>query len=186
MTMGKKIWELRKAAGLSQEQLAECLEVSRQAVSKWETDQSMPETEKLAALCRVFHVSADELLGMEKGQALPADKAMDFCVKQNFYRRCFTVGWVTALVGAMGLVLEFLSLWFIRFCYIKVAMEGGMGFYTDVLKYAQMFPMPVVFAVTAVVGVTGVAAAVYGAVKVRGGEKAAKEAKTIDERGTVS
>lgn len=65
-------------------------------------------------------------------------------------------------MGALGLVLEFLSLWFIRFCYIKVAMAGGMGFYTDVLKYAQMFPMPIVFAITALTLVFGLALAGFG------------------------
>lgn len=166
MTMGEKIYQLRKAAGMSQEQLAECLEVSRQAVSKWETDQSVPETEKLAALSRVFSVSADMLLGLET-EAAPKEggRNLEYYVKQNFYHRCFTAGWITALVGALGLVAEFLSLWAIRFCYIKVAMEGGMGFYTDVLKYAQMFPMPVVFAITGAVLVIGLALAAVGGIK---------------------
>lgn len=165
MTLGFRIQSLRKAAGLSQEQLAECLEVSRQAVSKWETDQSVPETEKLAALCRVFGVSADQLLGLES-QKPPeeGEKRMEDIARRNFYRRCFTAGWITALVGAMGLALEFLSLWFIRFSYIKVAIEGGMGFYTDVLKYAQMAPMPIVFAITALALVFGLALAVWGGV----------------------
>lgn len=166
MTMGDKILQLRKAAGLSQEQLAEALEVSRQAVSKWETNQSMPETEKVAAICRVFGVSADELLGIgEKTVSAEGEGegGMELFIRQNFYRRCFTIGWITAAVSALALVLEFLSLWLIRFTYIKVAMGGGMGFYTDVLKYAQMMPMPVVFAVTALALVGGAGLAIYGA-----------------------
>ena len=53
----------RKAKGLTQEQLAEELGVSRQAVSKWESGQSIPDVDKLAALSRFFGVTADSLLG---------------------------------------------------------------------------------------------------------------------------
>ena len=63
MSLGERIQQLRKARGLSQEQLADSLNVSRQAVSKWETDQSSPEIENILALSRVFLISTDELLG---------------------------------------------------------------------------------------------------------------------------
>ncbi|MCL1823398.1 MAG: helix-turn-helix transcriptional regulator [Oscillospiraceae bacterium] len=63
MSLGEKIQQLRKDKGLSQEQLAEILNVSRQAISKWETDQSSPEIEKILALSKAFSISTDELLG---------------------------------------------------------------------------------------------------------------------------
>ena len=62
MTLSEKIQACRKRAGLSQEQLAERLGVSRQAVSKWETGEATPELGKLAALCSELNVSADWLL----------------------------------------------------------------------------------------------------------------------------
>ena len=62
MTIGTKIYEYRKKAGMTQEELAERLGVSRQAVSKWESDYAIPETEKILEMCRLFNVSADELL----------------------------------------------------------------------------------------------------------------------------
>ena len=62
MTIGKKISTLRMAAGLSQEQLAEEIVVSRQSVSKWEMDQALPQIDKVLQLCEFFDVSADELL----------------------------------------------------------------------------------------------------------------------------
>ena len=65
MSLGERIHHLRKARGLSQEQLADSLNVSRQAISKWETDQSSPEIENILALSRVFSVSTDELLGSD-------------------------------------------------------------------------------------------------------------------------
>lgn len=62
MTTGEIIYERRKRAGMTQEELAEKLGVSRQAVSKWEQDAAFPETEKIVELCRLFDLSADELL----------------------------------------------------------------------------------------------------------------------------
>lgn len=62
MTFGEKIQKLRKEAGLSQEELAYHLGVSRQAVSKWERDNGYPETEKIIHMSRLFNVSLDYLL----------------------------------------------------------------------------------------------------------------------------
>ena len=62
MTIGEKISQLRISLGISQEQLAEKISVSRQAVSKWEIDQALPQIDKVLQLCQLFNVSADELL----------------------------------------------------------------------------------------------------------------------------
>lgn len=62
MTLGEKLQRLRKGNAMSQEQLAVRMEVSRQAVSKWETGESLPDTEKIIKLSRMFHVSTDYLL----------------------------------------------------------------------------------------------------------------------------
>ena len=62
MTFGEKLQKLRTRAGLSQDQLAKLLDVSRQAVSKWETGTADPSTSNLLALAKLFGVSAEELL----------------------------------------------------------------------------------------------------------------------------
>lgn len=62
MTIGEKITQLRTAEGISQEQLAEKISVSRQSVSKWEMDQALPQIDKVLQLCELFDVSTDELL----------------------------------------------------------------------------------------------------------------------------
>ena len=59
MTLGEKIQELRRKNAISQDVLAERLDVSRQAVSKWERDEAMPETDKIVKLAQVFGVSTD-------------------------------------------------------------------------------------------------------------------------------
>ncbi len=62
MTIGKKIANLRNIIGISQEELAEKIGVSRQSVSKWEVDQALPQIDKVLLLCKLFNVTADELL----------------------------------------------------------------------------------------------------------------------------
>ena len=61
MSIGEKIYELRTAKNLSQGEVADLLGVSRQSVSKWETDGAVPELDKLMKLCDLFGVSMDEL-----------------------------------------------------------------------------------------------------------------------------
>ena len=62
MKLSEKITELRKANGMTQEELALKCNVSRQSISKWEADIALPETEKLLILGELFHVSMDVLL----------------------------------------------------------------------------------------------------------------------------
>lgn len=64
MTLGENLRWLRKSAGLSQEEAAQKLYVSRQSVSKWENDQAEPGVENLKALATLYGVSMDELTGM--------------------------------------------------------------------------------------------------------------------------
>ena len=62
MTLGQKLKEIRKKFGLSQEQLAEIINVSRQAITKWETDAGLPDTENLKELSHIFGITIDYLL----------------------------------------------------------------------------------------------------------------------------
>ena len=62
MTIGEKIYQLRTMAGISQEELAEKISVSRQSVSKWEMSQALPQIDKVLQLCELFGISTDTLL----------------------------------------------------------------------------------------------------------------------------
>ncbi|MBR3033576.1 MAG: helix-turn-helix transcriptional regulator [Clostridiales bacterium] len=62
MSIAERILTLRKSKGMSQEQLAEAVGVSRQAVSKWESEQASPDPEKIITLSEVFGVTTDYLL----------------------------------------------------------------------------------------------------------------------------
>ena len=60
--LGNNIYELRKANSMSQEDLAKLLKVSRQAISKWERDESTPDLDKITVLSKVFKITVDDLL----------------------------------------------------------------------------------------------------------------------------
>lgn len=75
MTTGQKIQALRKGRGLTQEQLAARLGVSRQAVSRWELDETLPDTQNLLPLKETLGVSIDTLLDSTRGLEEPAPQA---------------------------------------------------------------------------------------------------------------
>ena len=62
MTLGERIYQERMNRRLSQTDLAEMLEVSRQSVSKWETNASVPDLDKLVRMCELFEISMDRLV----------------------------------------------------------------------------------------------------------------------------
>ncbi len=62
MNIGNKLYELRKDQNLSQEEVAEKLNVTRQTISKWETNQSMPDLDKIVPICELYGISSDTLL----------------------------------------------------------------------------------------------------------------------------
>ena len=66
MELGKKIKQLRKFSGMTQEQLAEKLNISRQALSKWENGTSMPDVESVVRISMLFQISLEELLIKEE------------------------------------------------------------------------------------------------------------------------
>lgn len=92
MTLGEKVYRLRSERGMSQEAFGEALGVSRQSVSKWETDQSLPELDKIVAISEIFAVSTDYLLKetaeKQEGQGTSPDASYTdgrFSDKENVY-----------------------------------------------------------------------------------------------------
>lgn len=74
MSIGERIVALRTERKMSQSDLAEALNVSRQSISKWETDSSVPELEKLVALCDIFGVSMDALVRGIEAESVTSHK----------------------------------------------------------------------------------------------------------------
>ena len=74
MSLGQRLFELRKEKKLSQEEVADILGVSRQTISKWETDASTPDFDKIVPICELYEISTDELLTGEKKESLNEEK----------------------------------------------------------------------------------------------------------------
>lgn len=102
MALSEKLYALRKRSGLSQEQLAEELNVSRQAISKWESGKALPESDKLLAISRYFSVSLDELM-KEEAEFSPAAEPSPVPARGG-ERAKQRLGLVCCFGGAAGLV----------------------------------------------------------------------------------
>lgn len=100
--LSEKIYALRRKSGLSQEQLAEKLGVSRQAISKWEGGLSTPELDKLKALCECFHVTLDELAGEQEACAGGSEQEPAGTPRAGAGGR---LGVCLCLIGAVCLIL---------------------------------------------------------------------------------
>ena len=115
MTFSEKLKEARKNAGLTQEQLAEKLCVSRQAVTKWEADQSAPSTDNLFRLAEIFGTGVDLLLtsGEEESRQTVAEQLRDLLKaeeeKQAASRRVQRKrNWIATAVGATAYLMVYL------------------------------------------------------------------------------
>ena len=123
MTLGEKLQTLRRSRGLSQEQLAEILEVSRQAVSKWENGDSAPDLDRLRAICTYFGVTTDYLIwdepedaprGAEEARSRETQKKP---LRETVREHSEWAGYAVAILGAAmllralpGMILQMLLL----------------------------------------------------------------------------
>ena len=98
MKLSEKIVYYRKRAGMNQEALADRLGVSRQAVSKWETDEAVPELSKVVLLSKVFGITTDELLLEDDAEGEDAPETPQPASVQS--------SWVEAVPGVIGRLLR--------------------------------------------------------------------------------
>ena len=126
MELGKQIYELRKKANLSQEQLAEKVGVSRQTISKWELGETAPDIKQAQVLSQVFSVSLDELTGND--------------TKEVIYKK------VSNTEKLAGLIIKVIKIWgivilaclivavvgIVLFCFVRG--EGSVEFENNVEK----------------------------------------------------
>lgn len=108
MTFGEKLQKLRKERGWTQEQLAEQITVSRQALSKWESGTAIPDTENILQISRLFGVSTDYLLHdeYESDGDLPAVHTANTALTAKHKALARTIaGGALAGLSALGLVI---------------------------------------------------------------------------------
>ena len=113
MTLSEKIVSLRKAHRWSQEDFAEKLNVSRQAISRWENGTALPDAQNVLQISKLFHVTTDYLLNedYESDRDIPAVKTATAETDALFLKKkhlhlvaaiCFTVSWLCALMGVLN------------------------------------------------------------------------------------
>lgn len=184
MTFGEKLRQARRVSGLSQEELAAALEVSRQAVSKWEMNQTYPDVDKLILLCSHFGLSADELLGLSamqpapdthiqtdgrrEGTAVsrePPRNDLAAAAQLGFYKRIFTIGAVTAMVGLIALIVDCFALYVVRDAAIMMSlhtMGTTQGVPTGLAHYIIQPPMSLAYVFSCTVLGMGVGLIIRG------------------------
>ena len=101
MSLGQRLLELRKKKNLSQEEVAEKLDVSRQTISKWETDQSTPDFDKIIPLCELYAISSEELL---KGKKDNIKEETEISVNNSDFKKKKALG-----IGG-GILIYFLAI----------------------------------------------------------------------------
>ncbi len=108
MELGENLYNLRKKKNLSQEEVAEKLNVTRQTISKWETGESKPDFDKIVPICELFNITTDELLS---GKIIEDKKE----VHTNGNNNSNSITKKRAFMISLGIFLYFLSVVFIIF-----------------------------------------------------------------------
>lgn len=141
MQLSEKIIALRKSRNMTQEQLAEALNVSRQAVSRWEVGSALPDAMNVLQLSKLFGVSADYLLNDDytSDRDIPAVK----------YTKAMAVRWTKSIfaiwTAAVGLIGNFIIYVLSRFFKVRVpavVYENGRKFYrwsSDITDYSYKY-----------------------------------------------
>ena len=139
MSLGENLQFLRKKSEITQEQLAEKLEVSRQSVSKWESDAAYPEMDKIIQICDLFHVGMDDLVRKDVSLLYVGDKT-EYDNHVNAFAKMMAIGVGLILFGvSIMFLLEGLNmkyLWFYEEYYDALGVyvkEGREGVFIGVL-----------------------------------------------------
>lgn len=112
MTFGEKLKELRKKQGWTQEEMADKIMVSRQALSKWESEAAIPDTENVLQISRLFGVSTDYLLNdeYESDNDIPAVQTKSKTLTKRYSGIMYAVtGGITSAIGAAGALI--MAIW---------------------------------------------------------------------------
>ncbi len=117
MNLGNKILQLRKKNGLSQEQLGEKVEVTRQTISNWELGETTPNPEQLKKLSKAFNVSIDEILDNE---------SKEFLMNK--------ISNTERLAGMIIKILKVIGIVFIGYIIFMIVAVIGLGIYTVAKK----------------------------------------------------
>lgn len=102
MNLGNNLFQARKRAGLSQEQVAEKLGVSRQTISKWETDESVPDIYQSKKLAKIYSLTLDELIEFDLNQ-----KDIEEVIKNTDEKKESKINWTKAWGKKYPILLKY-------------------------------------------------------------------------------
>jgi len=172
MALGETLIVLRKSKGLSQEQLAEKLDLTRQTISKWELNQSTPDISYIIQLSEFFEVTTDYLIKGEQMESVEPSKDEAVLTEnihrivmdggsEKAYKWCFYMGMVAAGVSLAGIIVLVICSVFKPWRYHSLngrIYDGVIGF---LLGSQTMW----FFIVLVVICVIGVALSVFGIIQ---------------------
>ena len=143
MSLGEKLLKLRKKKGLSQEDVADILHVTRQTVSKWETDQSMPDFDKVVPICNLYEISTEELFhdGVSVSKNEENIHIEDTISQQNYHRKkaLFTTVAVMLYILSVVVIIFFSTVLrspIVGICvfFLVIAVATGLLIYIEMMK----------------------------------------------------
>lgn len=114
MNLGEKLYNLRRKKNLSQEELAEKLNVTRQTISKWETNQSMPDFDKIDPLCKLYGITPNDLFDIKSGEENKVYESIEDDKRKENKK---------AVGIAIGIVLYFFSIMWIMIAIPVIKMN---------------------------------------------------------------
>lgn len=141
MDLGQKIKALREERGISQEALAEALDVSRQAVTKWESGASRPSTGNLLALCRVLEVPLETFTAGDAPKATEKKETADTPKKGRFPL------WIVCAVGILCIGLAIVGACMSKNEFPTGAIGGADGPTAIFVTTAVDWPLVWIFAI---------------------------------------
>lgn len=109
MNLGEKLLSLRKKKGLSQEEVADLLHVTRQTISKWETNQSVPDFDKVVPICNLYEISTEELF-KENGVLVDSEKKLEeeiYPIEYTHKRALYTTIAVMLYILSIVVIISF-------------------------------------------------------------------------------
>ena len=128
MTFGERLYKLRQQANLSQEEIAEIMDVSRQSISKWENDKAYPEMTRLVYMSDFFQVSLDYLMRGVEAEEQKNSKADE---KMEYKAKSLIMIWNTFITNLTGMqkvmFIGFYILLSVFLICMIVAFFYGMG-----------------------------------------------------------
>lgn len=141
MSLGEKLLSYRKKKGLSQEEVADILHVTRQTVSKWETDQSTPDFDKVVPICDLYGVSTEELFRENGGGGTEINLKSDdlFSIEYHKKKALYTTIAVMLYILSVVVIIFFsvvLRSPVIGVCvfFLVIAIATGMLIYIEMTK----------------------------------------------------